>query len=48
MSKHEKPDDATGDSSATDHDADESIVDPPAYPAYSTPPTEGLPDAEHR
>jgi hypothetical protein len=29
-------------------EADEdSVVTPPTYPAYSTPPPEGLPDAEH-
>jgi hypothetical protein len=30
-----------------DPDADDdSVVTPPTYPAYSTPPPEGLPDAE--
>ncbi len=46
MSKHEKPDDDNS-QSATDRDADEGAANPPTYPAYSTPPAEGLPDAEH-
>lgn len=30
-----------------DKSDDDSVVTPPTYPAYSTPPPEGLPDAEH-
>jgi hypothetical protein len=33
--------------SAPEPDADDdSVVTPPTYPAYATPPPEGLPDAE--
>jgi hypothetical protein len=38
MSNPETPNDAE----THDHDRDDSIVSPPAYPAYSTPPPEGL------
>jgi hypothetical protein len=31
---------------ASDPHADDSVVAPPAYPAYSTPPPEGLHTAE--
>ncbi|MBI2698682.1 MULTISPECIES: hypothetical protein [Mycobacterium] len=40
MSHPESPDDPQRDDAATEHD--DSVVSPPAYPAYSTPPPEGL------
>jgi hypothetical protein len=39
------PDDDTAKSESDT--AEDSVVTPPSYPAYSTPPPEGLPDAEH-
>ncbi|UMB68174.1 hypothetical protein [Mycobacterium paraterrae] len=49
MSRHEKPDDDTETQPATENDTgDDGSANPPTYPAYSTPPAEGLPDAEHR
>ncbi len=48
MSTPGAPDDDGKTKPATDPDAeDDSVVTPPSYPAYSTPPPEGLPDAEH-
>ncbi|MBV8863494.1 MAG: hypothetical protein JO082_05320 [Mycobacterium sp.] len=38
------PDDDQAQDASRDND---SVVTPPSYPAYSTPPPEGLPDAEH-
>ncbi|GFG63940.1 hypothetical protein MKUB_14300 [Mycobacterium kubicae] len=32
--------------SATEQAADDSTVSPPAYPAYGTPPPDGLPSAD--
>ena len=40
MSNPEAPDDA--EQGATEGGTDDSVVSPPAYPAYSTPPPEGL------
>jgi hypothetical protein len=48
MSTPDAPDGDGETKPATDSDAeDDSVVKPPSYPAYSTPPPEGLPDAEH-
>lgn len=40
------PDDDAQDASGHEAD-DDSVVTPPTYPAYSTPPPKGLPDAEN-
>ena len=43
MSTPEPPDDQElAAQTSADEGKDESIVSPPAYPAYSTPPPEGL------
>jgi hypothetical protein len=43
MSTPEPPDDQEKSAQApTDEGSDDSIVSPPAYPAYSTPPPQGL------
>jgi hypothetical protein len=48
MSTPDAPDDDGKTDPAAGSDAeDDSVVTPPSYPAYSTPPPEGLPDAEH-
>lgn len=48
MSTPDAPDDDGTTQPATDSDPDDhSVVTPPSYPAYATPPPEGLPDAEH-
>jgi hypothetical protein len=48
MSTPDAPDDDGKIQPATDSDPDDdSVVTPPSYPAYSTPPPQGLPDAEH-
>jgi hypothetical protein len=48
MSTPDTSDDGGDIQPATEPDRiDDSVVTPPSYPAYSTPPPEGLPDAEH-
>ncbi len=43
MSNPESPDEQEkAAATANEQDGDDSIVSPPAYPAYSTPPPEGL------
>ncbi|WP_156746420.1 hypothetical protein [Mycobacterium sp. 1423905.2] len=41
-----QPDEQRAVDEATEQAADDSAVSPPSYPAYGTPPPEGLPSAD--